>query len=564
MRALFKNRDRVIVGRSERSLPVKPIVAALRRDKGAFGLVNVRPEPDQVYRALGTCYRAAEQEWPTLAGAALLRSGVATPPDDMVIAPWRHPETIPTYGLAAVLACARAGEPDAAALASAFGERVVFIGSTLPDEDRKLTSARFIPAVMAVDQAVGEACPLRRLPASNPNSRSVPGVFLHALVAESVLNGAVTIRAAALWKTLLAVLSAVLGAVVSFRRGPWIALGVAIAWGGAVWLLELAVLYGDLWLSTAPAILAIFGTVAVAYVVRFLTEERKRRQVQHAFGHYVAPALVDRLVEQPGALELGGSREDVTIMFADLSGFTALSGRIGPEELVARTNAYLQIMADEIDATGGYVDKYIGDAVMAMWGAPNGDPRHPLRSVEAALAMVAEISRRREEALHTGEHAFDVKIGINSGPAVVGNVGSERRYNYTAVGEAVNISSRLEGLPGVYGCRIIIGPDTAEFVRDEIVLREIDSVIVKGRDTPLRLFEPLGPLAEVGEADRRRVQDYETALADYRAQRFAEAIAIWTRLEDDGPAAVMADRALRFIEEPPPPDWDGVWVMTTK
>ena len=332
------------------------------------------------------------------------------------------------------------------------------------------------------------------------------------MVAESVLTGAVVTQAAPPWKALLAALAALLGVIAGFRLRPWFAVGVAIVWGGAMWGLELALLYADFWLYTATAILALIGSMVVAYVMRFLTEERKRLQVQNAFGHYLAPALVDRLVDQPGELKLGGTQEEITIMFADLSGFTALSGRIGPSELVATTNRYLELMANEIDAAHGYVDKFIGDAVMAVWGAPSPHPDHPLQAVEAGMRIAEKVVAMRRESEARGEPGF-----ASSGPAIVGNVGSERRYNYTAVGETVNISARLEGLPGVYGCRIIIGPGTAAFVRDTIMLREIDSVVVKGRDAPLELFHPIAPIAQTTDADRRLVEDYEAALADYRA-----------------------------------------------
>jgi adenylate cyclase len=268
----------------------------------------------------------------------------------------------------------------------------------------------------------------------------------------------------------------------------------------------------------------------------------------------LAPAVVDRLVDDEAALRLGGEEREVTVMFADLSGFTALSTKVSAGELVALTNEYLSIIADEVDRTGGYVDKFIGDAVMAIWGAPAPEPDHALQAVVAAQAAEAEIRRRREAAAAAGRRGFGVKIGLYSGPAVVGNVGSERRYNYTAVGETVNVASRLEGLPGLYGCAIVLGGATAKGLAGRLPLRELDWVAVKGRSEPVAIYEP-------GGSEPR----YAEALAHYRARRFAEAEAIWSELaEADPPSAIMATRARIFRIDPPPDEWSGVWTLATK
>jgi class 3 adenylate cyclase len=265
-------------------------------------------------------------------------------------------------------------------------------------------------------------------------------------------------------------------------------------------------------------------------------------------------------------------------MFADLSGFTALSSRVEPEVLTRLTNRYLGLIVESVEATGGYVDKFIGDAVMAVWGAPASDPAHAVHAVRAALAAVARSRAEWRTAVARGEPALSLKIGLNSGPAVVGNVGTERRYNYTAVGETVNVASRLESVPGLYGCQIVVGPRTAELAREEIFFREIDWVRVKGRETPLAIFEPL---AEVGDAARLEIDQakrYGDALAYYRARRFDEAAAIWEALtREEGvvvahaqgpsqpsPASTMANRARQLAADPPDERWDGVFSLGTK
>jgi adenylate cyclase len=286
------------------------------------------------------------------------------------------------------------------------------------------------------------------------------------------------------------------------------------------------------------------------------------------------------LASDDSALTLGGERREVTVMFADLSGFTALSGQVDPEILMRTTNQYLGYIVEQVEATGGYVDKFIGDAVMAVWGAPAADPQHVVHGIRTAMAAVAQIRRAQEAAKARGELSFAVKIGLNSGPAVVGNVGTDKRYNYTAVGETVNIAARLEGVPELYACQIVIGPCTAELASAEFLLRELDAIQVKGREAPLTVFEPLAERVHATPDQRARSERFAEALAHYRAMRFTEAATIWEALAhvewvlataQDGtgeppanPSSRMAERARALAAHPPPHPWDGVWVMTSK
>jgi class 3 adenylate cyclase len=495
-------------------------------------------------------------------------------PRQVLLAPSRHLERIPTYALIDVFRCANAA-PDA--LRAALADKIVLVGSTLPEEDRKVPTGWGLPAERA-DGPMLHPCGLRRLAASAAESGTVPGVVLHATAIEAVATGRVV--ATTPWTVVapLAGAAGAAGALLGLTLSPWL---TAMAVGGVALLLVAGgtlALAGDVWIPLALPVAALVGTPAVAYVVRYLVEERQRRRIQHAFGHYLAPAIVDRLVQEPTALRLGGERREITVMFADLSGFTALSGRVEPEVLTRLTNRYLGLIVESVEATGGYVDKFIGDAVMAIWGAPVPDPAHAVHAVRAALGAVARVGAEHQAAVARGEPGFSVKIGLNSGPAVVGNVGTERRYNYTAVGETVNVASRLEGVPGLYGCRIVAGPRTAELAREEILFRELDWIRVKGRDAPLAVFEPLGEISEPSGDQLARVKRYAEALAHYRARQFEEAAALWETLarEDSGileqgrtsgqpgPAATMAKRARHLIADPPNEHWDGVLSLTSK
>ncbi len=563
--ALDRHRDRVVLARSTTTLPALPFLAALRNDEAALGLVELSPDPDGRYRRVPATHATVDgPPAPSLVRAVLARAGAPAMAGDVVLAPRRHPETLPTYALVDVLRC-RTAAPQV--LRSAFAGKIVLIGTTLPEEDRRASSTRFLPAPRA-DGPRLHPCGLRRLGASLPGASSVPGVFLHAAALDAVLRGQVTVATPPAGVAIVAGAAAALGAVLGLALTPWSTVGAILLASGLLFGGATALLATDRWLPLAWPLGSLGAAAVVAYVVRYVVEESTRRRIEHAFGRYLAPAVVDRLASDPGALRLGGERREVTVMFADLSGFTALSGRMEPEVLTRTTNRYLGLIAEQVEATGGYVDKFIGDAVMAVWGAPADDPRHAANALRAALGAVARVGEERAQAEARGEIGFSVKIGVNSGPAVVGNVGTDRRYNYTVVGETVNVAARLEGVPDLYGCQIAVGPRTAELAGDEFLLRELDAIRVKGREEPLAVLEPV---AEHGRATPVAVEGagrYAEALAAYRARRFTDAAALWEALakgpSPDGPAARMAGRARAFAGEPPPATWDGVWVLSHK
>jgi adenylate cyclase len=558
LEALAQHRDRVVLARSARSLPAPPFLAALDADEQSLGLAELVADVDGVYRRVPRALRTETEEVPSLATALLARTRAATMLGAVLLTPRQHPEAIRTYALAAVLRCARESP---ATLARALSGRFVIVGSTLPDEDRKLSSARFLRPVPA-GPPLGP-CGLQHLAASNPTSRSVPGVHLHALAIDAVVRGDLTRTAPSAAIAVLTALVAALGALIALNQSPWRAMGLVVLSAATLFAMATGALVGHLWLPVALPFAGLVVAPAVGYVVRYLVEERTRRRIEVAFGRYLSPHVVEQLATSADALRLGGERREVSVMFADLSGFTALSAKVSPEVLTRLTNEYLAYIVEAVEAQGGYVDKFIGDAVMAIWGAPAADPDHAVHAVRAALAAARAIEAARLVAQARGDAGFSIKIGINSGPAVVGNVGTERRYNYTAVGETVNVASRLEGAPGVYDCAIVVAETTATIARDAFVFRELDRVRVKGREEPLTIFEPLAERATAdGDVVTRRGR-YETALNAYRMMRFAEAVIEWSAL-GDGPARVMAARARALGAKPPPKPWDAVWTFTGK
>jgi adenylate cyclase len=327
----------------------------------------------------------------------------------------------------------------------------------------------------------------------------------------------------------------------------------------------------NIWLPLTEPVAALAAAAATVLLFRYCVVDRVGRRIRSAFCHYLAPSLVDQLVDSGAELHLGGERREVTIMFADLSGFTALSTRLSPEALMALTNSYHALMVEAVEAFGGYVNQFVGDAVMAIFGAPVPNSDHAACAARAALRVVVSVMQAKADADRRGVPGYAVKIGINSGPAVVGNVGAPERYNYTAVGETVNIAARLEGVPEDYGCRIVIGPNTAAAIGDRFVICELDWIKVKGKDTAFPIYQLIGGKSTANKPELAFLAQYEAALERYRAGDFAAAEELWRRQREHpnpgatetSPPLVMAGRCAT-LKAAPPESWDGVYVRATK
>jgi len=279
--------------------------------------------------------------------------------------------------------------------------------------------------------------------------------------------------------------------------------------------------------------------------------------------------MVERLAADPDALKLGGERRRVAIMFSDIVGYTTLSEKLGenPERLVEIVNRYLTVACATIESHGGYVDKFIGDAVMAMWNAPLDDEHADRHGVETALDLIAGLEKFNREIV-IGEYGLPpigTRVGVNSGVAIVGNMGTSSRMNYTVTGDVVNLASRIEGANKAYGSLIMIGEETAKGLGDGFLLRPLDRLVVKGKSKPVEVFEVIGRTAEVPPERRARIEAFAAALALYYARDFAAARAGFAALAGaDAAAALYVDRAEEYLADPPPPNWDGSYVMKTK
>jgi adenylate cyclase len=323
-----------------------------------------------------------------------------------------------------------------------------------------------------------------------------------------------------------------------------------------------------LWLDLAIPEGALAVSFAATATVEYLTEGRQRRQIRAAFDKYMAPEVVDEIMRNPEAIRLGGDKKELSVLFSDVAGFTSLSEQLEPETLVELLNQYLSAMTDIILRHRGNVNKYLGDGIMAIFGAPRGEPDHASLACFAALDSQAELARRREQWKTEGQPELSARIGINSGWLVVGNMGSPTRLEYTVMGDAVNLASRLEGANKFYDTLILLGPRTYELAAPNIEAREIDRLRVKGKKEPVVVYELLARKGGLSPEQRRVTDIYMEGLQAYKRRDFKMAAAQFEAAlaldPGDGPSRVYLARAKEYLVAPPPADWDGVYELKSK
>ncbi|MBU2549063.1 MAG: adenylate/guanylate cyclase domain-containing protein, partial [Proteobacteria bacterium] len=405
-----------------------------------------------------------------------------------------------------------------------------------------------------------------------PFDRVFPGVEIHANAIDNILRGDFLV--APNWAAIFDLMS------ITFI-GLLLGLGLPrlSAWSGAllgtgllaIWVLGnyLLFLQGFLLNSLYP-----FMTLVLVYtgitLFRYMTEEREKKKIRSAFSYYVNPSVVSEMLKNPDKLKLGGEKRIMTVLFSDIRGFTSISEKLDPEALVHLLNRYLTDMTDLVFKNEGLLDKYIGDAIMAVWGAPLDQPRHAALACRTGLEMMSALARLREQLAAEDPNTpfLDIGIGLNSGPMVAGNMGSETRFDYTVMGDSVNLGSRLEGACKQYGVNIIIGEMTFEQVKSAMYCRELDSVAVKGKAQPVRIFELLGEPGRVPEDRLRLARAFQSGLTAYRHQMWDQAHKVFSALHhhypDDRPTKLYIERVAELTANPPGPSWDGVYVMKTK
>lgn len=381
-----------------------------------------------------------------------------------------------------------------------------------------------------------------------------PGVEIQATQIENALMGQ-TIQPVSPALNILAISSVLLLAMpLLFFWHPLRSTALAVLLGGSAigvsaWLFATF----NLWLATATPLLALAIAFLSTGVGSYFTERRRAREIRSAFAKYVSSEVVEEMIVHPEHLKLGGHRREISVLFSDLAGFTSLSEKLSPDAVANVINIYLNAMTRIIMAHEGTVDKFIGDAVMAFWGAPLDDAEHALHAVQSAIAMQDAMRDLQPQFRALGVDVLKLRIGINSGPAIIGNMGSDLRFDYTAIGDTVNLASRLEGANKAYGTNIMLANSTAEIVRERIPLRQIDRIRVKGKNVPVDVFTPC--------EDATLVAATERAWKAYLARDWNGARACWQKVREIAPGDSLAEAFDKKIaaheSSPPPDDWDG-------
>jgi adenylate cyclase len=547
-------------------------IEILQKAAKGNGLINPFPEFDGVIRRVPAVYRIGERIYTSLA-IELIR--VATGGSTLVVR--AGPDGIENIVFSG---------PDMASISVPTDQRGRIWVHFSPHDPKRYVSARHVldgslprdrlegRLVLVGTSAVG-LLDIR----ATPLTGAMPGVEVHAQLIENILftdhitrpffADAVEFFTAALLSLLLIFVLPRLGAARTMLSGAFV-IGIVV---GAAWLLYsyLGVLF-DLTFPLACSMIVF----SVLTYFNYLHEEEQKKWVRGAFTRYLAPDIVDELARHPDRLNLGGEIRPMTLMFSDVRGFTEISERFDAAGLTAFMNRYLTPMTDAIMGRKGTVDKYIGDAIMAFWNAPLDDPDHGANACHAALEMLERLAALNgalaAEASATGKAHAEIKIGValNSADCCVGNMGSQQRFDYSVLGDGVNLAARLEGQTIYYGVRILIGEETRKLASGFAAL-EVDLIRVKGKTVPARIYTLLGRPERAGSGEFHALARAQDAmLAAYRARDWDAAAAALARVDAAGGAelaplcALYGRRIAEFRRNPPPPDWDGVYTAESK
>jgi len=398
---------------------------------------------------------------------------------------------------------------------------------------------------------------------STPVGNKFPGIEIDATVLDNILSGDFIHPVGQTANTVAAVLFGILTAmgVMEFRT-TLMSSAASFVILSAPMTLSFILYRMGFWFGLTLQLTACVFSILIAGTIKYITEGRQRNFIKSAFSQYLSPNVIEQLLRDPSRLSLGGERKSLTIFFADLVGFTSIAESMEPEDLTAVTNEYLTAMTETIQELGGTIDKYEGDGIVAFWNAPLNQPDHAQRAVLAAIDCQKKLATMRPGlAIRTG-HEFHVRIGINTGPAVVGNFGSSTRFDYTAMGDSVNIAARLEGINKQFGTTTLISQTTRDLLDNTILLREISRVIVPGKQEPVTIHAPLS-LQERAHGEKR-LKRFEQGLAFFYAGNFNRAFRVFSSLAETDPVSSRYRDKCAELAASPPARWDGIWFISTK
>jgi len=537
------------------TLPVEDILVSAR----ALGNVNFKPDKDSIYRRIPLLYFLRDAPIPALSlsvadysegGAFDLDSKgrylfkdkhIPLDRDGRMIIRYYGPQgTYRSYSAAAVInswaSMEEGKQPQISP--SEFKDKIVFIGTSAPG----LYDLR-----------------------STPLSAVSPGVEIQATVADNLLNkDHISVLPQILLLIYVLLLSILTGAGISVLKKPvrillFLFLCLVLPTAASV----VAFLSG-LWLDMVSPLSAVVLSFSGASILNYVFEGRQKRFIKSVFGYYLSPHVIEQVLENPDLLCLGGEKREITSFFSDVAGFTSISEKLEPEILVKLLNEYLTEMTDIILSFQGTLDKYEGDAVIAFWNAPLLQPDHALRACRATLKCQSRLAELRSFFKEKYDCDISQRIGLNSGPVIVGNMGSRNRFDYTAIGDTVNLASRLEGACKQYKVPVLVGEETYSQVQDRIVGRRVDIIRVVGKQKPVKVYEIIGEKGEVEERLLETLDVFRKALAAYDARDWTAAEVLLQKLENDMLAKMYLDRVRFFIQTPPPSAWDGVFELKVK
>ena len=471
---------------------------------------------------------------------------------------------IPTYSFADIDACITEGNTEF--LRTNFAGKIVLLGRVLDVEDRKLTSRRLISKQTGT--VVKDRCELpeiKDLVRTDVSFDTIPGVYVHAAAINNIVRGEALVQPA-IWLSALITfgIALIVGTSVlkfSSTAAVLIALACILVWTVAATALfqnGVAFPFLDQIAGTGAAFVGLVGYKAAV-------SDRDRRYIRRVFSFYLPQQVIEQIVAQEELPTLGGEEKEVTILFSDIASFTTLSEGLGAREVASFLNDYLTEMSDIIEAHGGFIEKYVADEITGVFGAPVANPDHAVNAVEAALRCAETLKGLPGAFGLPPDRVITARTGINSGEMLVGNIGSHRRFNYAAMGDAANLGSRIEGANRFYGTGILVGERTRELCGDRFEFRAVDVVRVVGRASPVTLYEPLARSGELSSEVAQMAERFTAAMDLYRARKFHEAaVAFEAGSATDPVCRVFAGRARQFAASPPGDDWDGVTDLTSK
>ncbi|MGD8520164.1 MAG: adenylate/guanylate cyclase domain-containing protein [Desulfobacterales bacterium] len=544
----------------EHNLILRAAMPIVEVAQNAAILCNVtqNPDPDGIYRrielfrlfdghlipslGLGNYLAAHPRAAMQILAEHMILDGKSIPIDRNARALLRYrgpPGTFKSYSAAAVIQSElqiRNGQPSNINGTVAFKDKYVFFGFSA----KGLYDLRVTPVADRFPGAEIYATMLDNFLSSDfmqtvPRGLSIGLIFFFAMacaLSATFFNK----PAGSLSVSALAILLPVLMCLSAYRLGYWLPLVV---------------------LETAG-----ITTIGLALVINYATEGRRRRFIKKAFQHFLSPEVIEQIIAHPERLKLGGERKVLTIFFSDLQGFTSISEGMDPAALTAMLNDYLTAMTDIIHSEGGTIDKYEGDAIIAFWNAPLEIDAHADRAVRAALSCQARLEQLQPTFIKRIGEPLRMRIGINTGPAVVGNMGSHARFDYTVVGDAVNSASRLEGANKQFGTSILISQSTKESLGNQLMTRELARLAVLGRAEPITVHEPM--LMEAYESRKEILGAFSQGLSFYYQGELKRALAVFKSIQNSDAAAAAYAARCRTLLDSELKNWQGLWVMDSK